>query len=95
MSLHDFPKRFTSCHYLVDAVLTYDDEDLEAWEFEAKRWARVLFLAIKEEHHLISLFTVCLYGLMLYTNSDCLIFISCCPVSDNCHLENELTFWIR
>uniref|UniRef100_A0A2N9GXM7 Uncharacterized protein n=1 Tax=Fagus sylvatica TaxID=28930 RepID=A0A2N9GXM7_FAGSY len=57
MSLHDFPKRFTSCHYLVDAVLTYDDEDLEAWEFEAKRWARVLFLAIKEEHHLISLFT--------------------------------------
>ncbi|KAL4602312.1 hypothetical protein ACB092_10G044100 [Castanea dentata] len=55
-SLHDFPKRFTSCDYQVDAVLTYDDEDLEAWEFHAKRWARVLFLASKEEHHFISLF---------------------------------------
>nr|POF01631.1 putative methyltransferase tarbp1 [Quercus suber] len=55
-SLHDFPKRFTSCDYQVDAVLTYDDEDLEAWEFQAKRWARVLFLASKEEHHFISPF---------------------------------------
>ncbi|KAK7858071.1 hypothetical protein CFP56_014546, partial [Quercus suber] len=64
-SLHDFPKRFTSCDYQVDAVLTYDDEDLEAWEFQAKRWARVLFLASKEEHHFISPFKVCLYRLML------------------------------
>ncbi|XP_040986583.1 uncharacterized protein LOC121234635 isoform X3 [Juglans microcarpa x Juglans regia] len=52
-SLHEFPKKFTSCHCLVDDFLIYDDEDLDAWEFEIKRWARVLFLAIKEEHHLI------------------------------------------
>ncbi|KAG7955620.1 hypothetical protein I3843_11G082000 [Carya illinoinensis] len=52
-SLHEFPKKFTSCHCVVDDFLIYDDEDLDAWEFEIKRWARVLFLAIKEEHHLM------------------------------------------
>ncbi|XP_062146057.1 uncharacterized protein LOC133854045 isoform X2 [Alnus glutinosa] len=56
-SLHDFPKRFTSCNYLIDASLTYNDEDLDAWKCEAKRWARVLFLAVKKDHHLIPLFT--------------------------------------
>ncbi|KAF9689746.1 hypothetical protein SADUNF_Sadunf01G0124300 [Salix dunnii] len=29
-----------------------DDEDLDAWESEAKRWARALFLIIKGEHQL-------------------------------------------
>ncbi|XP_062073868.1 uncharacterized protein LOC133778060 isoform X2 [Humulus lupulus] len=51
-SLHDFPSRFTSPHYIDNAFSTYGDEDLDAWESEAKRWARVLFLAIKEEFHL-------------------------------------------
>jgi hypothetical protein len=69
-SLHDFPKRFTSCNHLIDASLTYNDEDLDAWKCEAKRWARVLFLAVKKDHHLIPLFTVCIFLIMLYTNYD-------------------------
>uniref|UniRef100_A0A803PMX3 tRNA (guanosine(18)-2'-O)-methyltransferase TARBP1 n=1 Tax=Cannabis sativa TaxID=3483 RepID=A0A803PMX3_CANSA len=52
-SLHDFPSRFTSPHYKNNSFSTYGDEDLDAWESEAKRWARVLFLAIKEECHLM------------------------------------------
>ncbi|KAB2622786.1 tRNA (guanosine(18)-2'-O)-methyltransferase-like [Pyrus ussuriensis x Pyrus communis] len=50
--LHEFPSRFT-VHYSVDRSITFDDEDLESWEFEAKRWARVLFLTCQEEYHLI------------------------------------------
>ncbi|KAL5815078.1 hypothetical protein ACOSQ3_025873 [Xanthoceras sorbifolium] len=50
-SLHDFPKSYTSYMYLGDGFVTYDDGDLDSWEFEAKRWARVLFLVIKEELH--------------------------------------------
>ncbi|PON64645.1 tRNA/rRNA methyltransferase [Parasponia andersonii] len=52
-SLHDFPSRFTSPCYIGNAFSTYGDEDIDAWESEAKRWARVLFLAIKEEYHLM------------------------------------------
>ncbi|KAL1371104.1 hypothetical protein HN51_001329 [Arachis hypogaea] len=48
-SLCDFPLSFVSNH-LSSASLNYDDEDLNAWEFEANRWARVLLLAIKKEH---------------------------------------------
>lgn len=59
-SLHDFPERFASCHILGETSVTYNDEDFDAWEFEAKRWARVLFLAIKEEQHLEPIRTVCL-----------------------------------
>ncbi|OIV94093.1 hypothetical protein TanjilG_05473 [Lupinus angustifolius] len=50
--LYDFPHSFVYNHLSNDASLNYDDDDLSAWEFEANRWARVLFLAIKEEHHL-------------------------------------------
>ncbi|CAK9173318.1 unnamed protein product [Ilex paraguariensis] len=50
--LGDFPKNFVSRHQSVDTFATYDDEDLDAWGFEAERWARVLFLVIKEEQHL-------------------------------------------
>ncbi|KAK4844740.1 hypothetical protein QYF36_023863 [Acer negundo] len=49
-SLYVFPNNYTSYLYLDDGFVTYDDEDLDSWEFEAKRWARVLFLVIKEEH---------------------------------------------
>ncbi|XP_022934778.1 uncharacterized protein LOC111441850 isoform X1 [Cucurbita moschata] len=56
-SLIEFPKRFTSHNHSSDASVTYDDEELEAWESEAKRWARVVFLAVKEEHHLIPILT--------------------------------------
>ncbi|PRQ18401.1 putative tRNA (guanosine(18)-2'-O)-methyltransferase [Rosa chinensis] len=51
-SLYDFPNRFTS-HCNDDASTTFDDEDLDAWEFEAKRWARVLFIACMEEYQLL------------------------------------------
>ena len=57
-SLIEFPKRFTSHNHSSDASVTYDDEELEAWESEAKRWARVVFLAVKEGHHLIPILTV-------------------------------------
>ncbi|CAL0331179.1 unnamed protein product [Lupinus luteus] len=50
--LYDFPHSFVYNHLSNDASLNYDDDDLSAWEFEANRWARVLFLAIKEEHPL-------------------------------------------
>ncbi|XP_022735879.1 uncharacterized protein LOC111289259 isoform X3 [Durio zibethinus] len=51
-SLNDFPERFIIHHYLVQ---NFDDEDLDAWELEVRRWARVLFLVIKEEHQLVPL----------------------------------------
>ncbi|XP_021892840.1 uncharacterized protein LOC110810851 isoform X1 [Carica papaya] len=51
--LHDFPKRFINRHYMVE---TFDDEDLQAWEFQTRRWARVLFPYIKEEQHLDPIF---------------------------------------
>ncbi|KAE9607417.1 putative tRNA (guanosine(18)-2'-O)-methyltransferase [Lupinus albus] len=50
--LYDFPHSFVNNHLSNDASLNYDDDDLSAWEFEANRWARVLFLAIKENHPL-------------------------------------------
>ncbi|CAI8609508.1 unnamed protein product [Vicia faba] len=51
-NLYDFPHSFISNHLSIDISLNYDDGDLSAWEFEANRWARVLFLAITEEHPL-------------------------------------------
>ncbi|XP_058009472.1 uncharacterized protein LOC131168902 [Hevea brasiliensis] len=56
-SLQEFPEKFTSSQFLVDAFICFDDEDLDAWESEVKRWARVLFLVIKEENHLVPIFT--------------------------------------
>ncbi|XWS49177.1 hypothetical protein CRYUN_Cryun13aG0141400 [Craigia yunnanensis] len=53
-SVNGFPERFTSHHHLVQ---NFDDEDLDAWELEVRRWARVLFLIIKEEHQLVPLVT--------------------------------------
>ncbi|KAL8088926.1 hypothetical protein AgCh_038625 [Apium graveolens] len=50
--LDAFPATFVRHHYLEQGFINYDDEDLEMWEIEAKRWARMLFLVIKEEHHL-------------------------------------------
>jgi hypothetical protein len=70
-SLHDFPNRFTSrCND--DASTTFDDEDLDAWEFEAKRWARVLFIACKEEYQLLPVLMVCLF--FLSANCDMLLY---------------------
>lgn len=66
--LHDFPSRFCTSHYAGNAFATYDDGDLDAWESEARRWARVYFLAIKEERHLIPMWTVCLHLLFSPSN---------------------------
>ncbi|CAH9086609.1 unnamed protein product [Cuscuta europaea] len=55
-ALCGFPKKFISCHSMLHSFVTYDDEDLEAWEFEAKRWARVLFLIIEREQGLDPIF---------------------------------------
>ncbi|RZC48081.1 hypothetical protein C5167_041028 [Papaver somniferum] len=48
-SLYDFPQKFVLNHSLPEASVDYDDEDLEAWGFEAQRWGRLLFLNITEE----------------------------------------------
>ncbi|XP_048131853.1 uncharacterized protein LOC115743146 isoform X2 [Rhodamnia argentea] len=51
-SLLDFPRRFiNSCHSLGTAF-TCDDEELAAWEYEARRWAMVLFLVANDENQL-------------------------------------------
>ncbi|ANM67716.1 tRNA/rRNA methyltransferase (SpoU) family protein [Arabidopsis thaliana] len=46
-SLYEYLKGFTS-----DNVESFDDEDLEAWDSQTKRWARVFFLMINKEEHL-------------------------------------------
>lgn len=51
-NLYDFPQSFISNHLSIDISRNFDDGDFSAWEFEANRWARVLFLAITEEHPL-------------------------------------------
>jgi len=58
-SLYDFPQNFVSNNLSIDVSLTYDDEDLSAWESEANRWAKMLFLAIKKDHPLELIFVVC------------------------------------
>ncbi|XP_073122421.1 uncharacterized protein [Henckelia pumila] len=47
-----FPPDFTSHKLPLDSLVTYDDEELNAWEFQAKRWARFLFLVVDEDQHL-------------------------------------------
>ncbi|KAK7406674.1 hypothetical protein VNO78_08303 [Psophocarpus tetragonolobus] len=37
-SLYDFPQSFVSSNFSVNVSLTYDDEDLSVWEYEANRW---------------------------------------------------------
>ncbi|CAN1851119.1 5'-3' exoribonuclease 4 [Linum perenne] len=56
-SLKEFPFKFVSGQSSADAVLTCDDEDLNAWEVEAKRWARVLFTVVREEADLAPVLT--------------------------------------
>lgn len=53
-SLYEYLKEFISDH-----VEGFDDEDLEAWESQTKRWARVFFLIINDEEHLTDIITVC------------------------------------
>ncbi|XP_071917542.1 uncharacterized protein [Coffea arabica] len=54
-ALDGFPKKFTYS-YPVEARFTFDDADIDKWEYEAKRWVRVIFLLSKQEN-LETLFT--------------------------------------
>jgi hypothetical protein len=56
--LIDFPTSFMK-HTLVEGSYLYDDEDVGAWEAEAHRWARTLFLVTSEEQHFKQIFSVC------------------------------------
>lgn len=69
-SLYDFPRNFIRLHGSVSVSVNYDDEELDAWESEAMRWARVVFLVIKEDHHLDPILTV--NFLFLLANYECL-----------------------
>lgn len=53
-SLYEYLKGFISDH-----VESFDDEDLEAWDSQIKRWARVFFLIINNEEHLTDIIMVC------------------------------------
>ncbi|KAG5523748.1 hypothetical protein RHGRI_030659 [Rhododendron griersonianum] len=77
-SLCDFPRNFIGLHGSVSVSINYDDEELDAWELEAIRWARVVFLVIKEGHHLDPILTV----IRTYGNDVCKqeIQLECVPV---------------
>ncbi|XP_073307956.1 uncharacterized protein [Primulina huaijiensis] len=51
-AINGFPPDFISYKHPLDSLVTYDDEELKSWEFQAKRWARVLFLVVVEDQHL-------------------------------------------
>lgn len=76
-NLYGFPESFVSNSLSIDSSLNYDDGDVSAWEFEANRWTRVLFLAIKEEHPLEPILMVCFCLPTLYFLYDAISFIVC------------------
>lgn len=55
-NLADFPTSFIKHEQSPDVSVSFDDEDVDAWEAEAQRWARVLFLVVTEEKHLEPIF---------------------------------------
>ncbi|CAN1783866.1 hypothetical protein LINPERHAP1_LOCUS16417 [Linum perenne] len=58
-----------------DTVLTCDDEDLNAWEVEAKRWARVLFtVKVRNEQKLVCSVYAHMEELVSFANMSCPIF---------------------
>jgi len=61
-NLNDFPISFTSNSSLSGAFVTFDDEDLDSWESKANRWARVVFLVIKDEQDLSPILKVFLHS---------------------------------
>jgi len=74
-SLYDFPQRFVSNNLPIDVSLTYDDEDLSAWESEANRWAKMLFISTKQGDLLEPILVVCFCHCPFYLRS-CLLNIS-------------------
>ncbi|XP_060207448.1 uncharacterized protein LOC132635184 isoform X2 [Lycium barbarum] len=57
-SLIGYQRKLISSRYAIDTFVSYDDEDMDSWESEAKRWTRVLFLVIKEEEDLNPIFKI-------------------------------------
>ncbi|PIN08693.1 hypothetical protein CDL12_18734 [Handroanthus impetiginosus] len=51
-AIDGFPRNFISYQHPLDSLFTYDDEELESWGSEAKRWARVLFLVVEGGEHI-------------------------------------------
>ncbi|KAJ0961816.1 hypothetical protein J5N97_029644 [Dioscorea zingiberensis] len=49
-SLVYFPRSFIKQKRPSDACVSFDDEDVDAWELEGQRWARVLFLVAEDQH---------------------------------------------
>ena len=64
--LYDFPYKVTATLNQSKELATYDDGDIEAWESEARRWARVLFIAVNEECEFIPTRKVCALFLFLF-----------------------------
>lgn len=58
-SLIGYQRKLISSFHAIDSFVSYDDEDLDSWEAEAKRWTRVLFLVIKEKEDLNPISKVC------------------------------------
>ncbi|KAL0326606.1 UNVERIFIED_CONTAM: hypothetical protein Sangu_1738600 [Sesamum angustifolium] len=50
-AIQKFPGNFISCQHPLDSPFTFDDEQLDAWGSEAKRWARILLLVVEDEEH--------------------------------------------
>ncbi|PUZ43320.1 hypothetical protein GQ55_9G652300 [Panicum hallii var. hallii] len=50
--LIDFPTTFMKHNKQDQGSNLFDDEDVNAWEAEARRWARTLFLVTSDEQHL-------------------------------------------
>lgn len=64
--LIDFPTTFMKHNKQDQGSNLFDDEDVNAWEAEARRWARTLFLVTSDEQHLKRILGVCLsYHLLL------------------------------
>ncbi|KAK4423009.1 putative methyltransferase TARBP1 [Sesamum alatum] len=50
-AIQKFPGNFISYQHPPDSPFTFDDEQLDAWGSEAKRWARILFLVVEGEEN--------------------------------------------
>lgn len=64
--LLDFPTTFVKHNKQDQGSNLFDDEDVNAWEASARRWARTLLLVTSDEQHLKRILGVCVaYHLLL------------------------------
>ncbi|XP_072962129.1 uncharacterized protein [Typha angustifolia] len=66
-----FPTSFIKYTYTAKGLLTFDDEDVGAWEAEAQRWARALLLVVSEEQHLEPVFMFLRNNVSCLSEQDC------------------------